>query len=269
MSELSDYIAGLTTLVGYWPLDDTSGTTAVEAGGALGDATYSGTVTIDQEGPAFDASKSVLLDGTTGLITLPSDSINTQVNGSDDVVISVFFKLPADWSWSTNQGLFWAFGNTGGGNVTMLAMYFSAANVISVGARSDIGEAFQSLASTTRTFAKNTWYNALVHFDCSADKIYLYINGVLDKESSTATFNNATFVKVAASTTGEGFGGYLNGVTPTNPFYGYLSHAFVLKAASSVATIAADVWEKANRCMFNPPVRFPKKGYYSIHHLNK
>lgn len=50
---------------GYWPLDDASGTTAVDASGNGRDGTYTGGVTLAQPGLVGDA---VALDGSTGYV---------------------------------------------------------------------------------------------------------------------------------------------------------------------------------------------------------
>lgn len=59
--------------VGYWRLQETSGTTAEDSSGNGNPGTYTGGFTLGQTGP-FGTETGVLFNGSTGYVTVPSNS---------------------------------------------------------------------------------------------------------------------------------------------------------------------------------------------------
>jgi len=77
-SAYSTVVLAEASLVSYWRLNEPSGTTATDSKGA-NPGTYTGGVTLNQAG-AVTGGKSVLLDGTTGFITVP-DAASLRITG--------------------------------------------------------------------------------------------------------------------------------------------------------------------------------------------
>jgi hypothetical protein len=72
--------------VGYWRLNETSGTTAADSSGNGHDGTYNGGFTLNQAGALLDdSSPSVLLNGTTGYLS-------TDLGGPVPVAYEMWFK---------------------------------------------------------------------------------------------------------------------------------------------------------------------------------
>jgi len=266
VSALSTYIQGLTTLVGYWPLNDTSGTAAVEGGGALGDGTYTGTYSLAQLSLPATASPCVLLNNggaSDGRVTLGIGDIAAQLNGSDEIVVSLWYYLQSDWAWAANQFLFYNFIKTG---VNGISIYFDAANSIRFSCKSvsTDGNLAYSYVNTnvTRT---GMWHNVLLHIDYSGDKIYTYIDGVITLVGGQSlAFGNATYTDANDQNVADSINTF-GGATGVKDCY--MGECFILKAASNVSTIAADVWRLGNGSIQQSKMVKPVTGYYSVHHL--
>lgn len=207
-------VAALTGLVGWWKLNEASGTTATDSAGTVGDATYSGTgVTYNQISllPGDSTNSSVLLDGTNGRLTRAhvsaldmTDAISMlawiqPANVSTDM--SILFKPSFDW------GLYIRGASVNGGVVRQEA---------------------KTVASTSYTLVSGAPFFIVGTYDKngSAPQSKLYVNGVLIASTT------ATTVMTASSTTFE-IGSWLN----SQKFSGYMQHVAICNAAITQATV--------------------------------
>jgi hypothetical protein len=97
MSLLDTAISNLTGLVGWWKLDETSGTTAVNAvnPGTL-DGTYTGGYTLGQSPVCPQGGYSVALDGSTGYVPFGLGAVGAALNGASHVSGAVLFNCTGD-----------------------------------------------------------------------------------------------------------------------------------------------------------------------------
>ncbi|NOY30300.1 MAG: LamG domain-containing protein, partial [Planctomycetes bacterium] len=90
-----DEISDLSGLAGYWKLDETSGTLAVDSSPNGNDGTYTGGVLLNQSGQVDQAAD---FDGTDGYVSVADDT-SLQM----DAVFSVSAWIRADESTNVNQ----------------------------------------------------------------------------------------------------------------------------------------------------------------------
>jgi len=144
----------------YWPLNDSSGTTAVDViGNAAG--TISGGVTLNQPGVTAD-SKSMTFDGATGKIV-------TAANVPLPSVCTVEGWIKATYN-ATPRPVF----TLGSAQAPAFAIASSRLNVYD--SANAIG------VSSLATLANGLWYHAVWVFDGAL--VLFYINGVFDRSSA-------------------------------------------------------------------------------------
>lgn len=162
--------------VSYWRLDEASGTTAADQQGAYA-ATYAGTFTLKQAGAlAGDPDTSVLLDGTSGQVSVPfTAALNTAEFTVEAWVrpIATISSEKAIWAsrTSTTSGVF-LYGITT--NQLNAALYSSGIN---------------SLPAVNNGFVVNRWSYVALSYDGATARLYL--NGT-----------QASFLVLASYTTG-------------------------------------------------------------------
>jgi hypothetical protein len=61
--------------IGYWQLDETSGTVAGDDSGNANDGTSSGTVTVGEDGPFYGGARAATQFAATGVVTIPHDVV--------------------------------------------------------------------------------------------------------------------------------------------------------------------------------------------------
>lgn len=138
MSAWSDWVLGLSGLVGYWRLGETSGTTADNAEGTSAkDGTYTGGYTLNQGSlvSLVDADPATSFNGSTGYVTVPDHSDfslgttgaltvaiwHSPTSGSDTVLIGKGTSSNYEWaiyrSASSYYALVWT--SAGAGRATV------------------------------------------------------------------------------------------------------------------------------------------------------
>ena len=184
--------------VAYWPLDETSGTTAFDLAAGLNHATYAGTFALNQAGLRADGNPCALLSsGNTGLpynasLNPKQFSVECWVNASS---ISASQYLVSLQDRTTGDRLGYALQRNNGNGGFQFTYGIP-------------GNKNATIMSTTTITVGNVYYVVATY---DGTTIKLYVNGTL--ESSAA----ATYVPATASQPGFGIGSR-NGNT-TGPTY--------------------------------------------------
>lgn len=179
------------TCLGWWKLDETSGTTATDNSGHGNNGTYTNGPALNLEG-VFGSG--VAFDGSNDGVSIPdSPSLNV---GSGDLTLSAWIKI----SSMTNQyqsvivkGL--------GNRAYSLAINSGAANIV-------FTQGFSAATMLlTQNLVTNTWYHLAITRDATTS--VLYLNGV--QQSTTAVVSRPdTSETLEIGTGGAGFG-YFSG----------------------------------------------------------
>ena len=201
-------IADIYGLVGHWKLDETSGTTAYDSSGREDNGTYTGGVTLGEEGPTGETSNlAAQFDGNNDYVDLPS----MQHEFGDGFAASMWVKAksnPASGSWH-------AFLSIANGTYN---------DEIWVGWRKDYGFYFYGTdlangdsvesVSDSIDFSLDTWTHVIVSVD-EDGYVTLYQNGSVTLSPdfmSLPTGVNRNFAYIADSVWDENFDGLLHDV---------------------------------------------------------
>lgn len=192
-----DYDALVTSrsaLIDFWPLDETSGTTA-----ASDSAAHDGTYT---NGPTLN-STSLTLDGA------PSVRMNT--SGNDDRIqftpgawsaavrcVDFVIRPNAFSSIAQDQGVLWASTSLGGGNGWAI-MFTQAGRLTFRADPSDVYTAPDTEIASNTTFAAGNEYHVMINFGPTiGDDVEIYVDGILDTSgtiASTVTFPSTGYLR--------------------------------------------------------------------------
>jgi hypothetical protein len=202
-------IAELYGLIGYWKLDETSGTTAADSS-PMG---RSGTV--------------------TGTATWSSSIVNNgfSFNGATKIQVAGLLNAPKNVSVAAWVNLTTA--DTGGSEVVSLGDHFSL-RVDESGAIKVYyydGSALNSL-SVTQTLAGTGWHHLVAEFDDDNNLLKLYVDGKL--AGSTAAANSISYAGQGANTV---IGQHGNGGT-THDFTGRIDEVRVYNYVISASAVA-------------------------------
>ncbi|HVT07673.1 MAG TPA: LamG-like jellyroll fold domain-containing protein [Polyangia bacterium] len=190
-------------LVGYWKLDETTGTSAADSSGSGNTGTWSsGGVTRTASVPSaitFGDPEAITLDGSSGYVTL--GAANLPANNAAQS-ISLWYK-----------------GAPNGGNENMISLSNGASSAVQLGFRGSTLIAWSwgggTLISTTATNDTN-WHHAVYTYDGTTDRIY--VDGTL-QASGTSTHQTASVTTAYLGTYnagGELFAGSLDDVRVYN-----------------------------------------------------
>ena len=189
-------------LVGYWKLDEASGTSAADSSGNANTGTWHGGVSRTASVPAtitFTDAEAITLDGTSGYVTL--GTTNLPANNAAQS-ISLWYK-----------------GTPNGGNQNMISMSNGSSSAVQLGFRGSTLIAWSwgggTLISTTATNDSN-WHHAVYTYDGTTDRIY--VDGAL-AASGTSTHQTAAVTAAYLGTYnagGELFAGSLDDVRVYN-----------------------------------------------------
>jgi RHS repeat-associated protein len=217
--------------VGYWRLDETSGTTAADSSsGHANPLTYQGGFTLLTQPGAIsgDADPAVSLNGTTGAVTATKATTTGTTNWSLEAWLNPSTLPQAgvvayDGQIGTN-GYGFAVGATNGSSLT------SGSHLIGI-----LGSVTM-FDSGFNFSAPNTWYHVVMTRDTS--KVTLYANAVAQATTST----QAPVAPGARFSLGSGF---TSTPAQTNPFAGSIDEAASYNALLSPARILAHYTEGA------------------------
>lgn len=203
-------VAALSGLIGWWKLNESSGTTATDAAGTIGDATYSGTgVTYAQTSllPGDPTNTSVLLDGTARLT-------RAHVSALDPTAAVSMLAWIQPTSISTDMAVMYKPSFDWG-------MFVRAGGMVTNEGPATSRSATSSVVSGAPFFVAGTYDK-----NGSSPQSRLYINGV---QVATAI---STTALTASATTFE-IGSWLN----SSFFKGYMQHVAVCNAALTASAI--------------------------------
>ena len=215
-AQLADVQVGLGTsgLVGYWKLDETSGTSAADSSGNGNAGTWNTSGVSRTTGVpgtiSFTDPRAVTLDGTTGYVTLGTN--NLPANDAPQS-ISLWFKGQPNG----NNENFFVMANSVSGSAVQIGYRGSSLIVWNWGGT--------TLVSTTAPNDTN-WHQVVYSFDGATDKLYL--DGTL-KSSVTGTPHQ----------TGTPTSAYLGTYSPNNEmFTGSLDDVRVYTRALTTVEVA-------------------------------
>src|SRR6266700_2798035 len=176
----ASHVHAASSLVGYWKLDEGSGTTTADASGNSHTGTLQGSASwaTGQEGPS-----SISLNGSGAYVDIP----NAVVNTTQSYTVATWIKL-----------------NSLGGYQTFVSIDGSQISGFYLQLRGDTGKfAFTALTSDSTSantdFASSTsapvtgvWYHLTGVYDASAQTLTLYVNGSLQQTVSHTSSWQAT-----------------------------------------------------------------------------
>jgi lysophospholipase L1-like esterase len=162
---------GRASLLGCWPLDEASGTTAADRSGNGRDAAYSGTVTLGATGPFGDGTACITV-AAAGAVNLYTSGLASAWNG-DEATLDLWFKVSAsgDWSDSTARNLLTV--GADGSNTFYLRKQTAANTVVAV----RVGSGTTSSCSVT--ISDTSWHHLAAVASKSGDYLRLFLDGAL------------------------------------------------------------------------------------------
>ncbi len=218
---------GTSGLVGYWKLDETSGTTAVDSSGSGNDGTWSASgVSRTASVPgtiSFGDPEALTLDGSSGYVTL--GVTNLPANNAPQS-ISLWFQGTPN---ANNQNML-AMSNVGAGSAVQLGFRGSSLIAWNYG-----GGTLVSTAAPT----DSAWHQVIYTYDGATDRLYL--DGALAATSTTGTHQSGNPTSAYLGTYSpsmEMFGGSLDDVRVYSRALS-TAEVTILAAGSSPSSVAA------------------------------
>lgn len=169
-----------SNLVAHWAFDETSGMVAADSSGNSQDGTNTNaTISTDVPATAFTNPRSLSFDGSTSVVTAPSQSALT---GNHSRTISLWFKTAYD---SQNQPLF----DSGGiGTDTAMQMYTVAAGGAGLAPPTNPGGIAVVMWDNDiyvplgiGSVADNQWHFLTFTYDEATQQSTLYFDGVAEQ----------------------------------------------------------------------------------------
>jgi hypothetical protein len=241
-------------LVGWWKLDDGSGTTATDSSG------YGSSGTLTDCGPGLPTWNTpgkigigdlVFTNGTGtnngNLLTIGAGALPSILGTSSSFTVTAWINMSSvipngqdDWimaNYNTNYTPGWAWVFKGSQDCTGVNLQDNLVLALSAD-----GSNYTAAWCGTTIFATNTWYFVAGVYDSSVPTVHLYVNGIDDGGVSYA---GATPSSLAHPPGGMGIAG---GGACGGAFNGQIDDARVYNVALSAAQIAA-LYATANACV--------------------
>lgn len=213
-----------TSLIGYWPMDEASGATAVDASGNNRNGAYVGMTLANTTGP-FSGS-APYSDGATGINNVYSAGLAGAINGAAGSLM-LWAKIEAA-TWTDATGRYLAsfrvdaqnyFQVRRGTENNQINFEYRAGNIVEFGA-----------AVTSAT----NWIHLAMTWDRAAGadgQVIYYLNA-----TQSGLTDTGVGVWVGSVAAAQCLFGGLN-ITPTQAHKGWLSHALLLNRAATPAEI--------------------------------
>lgn len=214
-------------IVGDWHFDENGGSTAYDNSGYGNNGTIYGASWSDGKyNPALS------FDGVDDYVQIPNDP-SLQINKA--ITLSVWIKTPSSWNMQyptplSKAQLFGTPPNHDWDGEYWIAIRSSDKRFTFTFAPAG-GSAIDHWSSSTLAFT--TWYHIVATFDDNANKVRLYLNGVLDKEFTENATPGITNLPVKI-----GHGGYSN-----NYFKGIVDEVRIYNRVLSDAEIS-EIYQK-------------------------
>lgn len=214
-------------LIGYWPLWEPSGITALDISGATGrNGTHTG-VTLGQPGIG-DGRTCPLYDSTTDMTDIYSAGLAGAFNGAEGT-FAIWGRVANAGVWTDATTRYIGALSVNGATSAVQIFKTTTANQLWLRYITPVVGALTVSATLTTT----AWFHVAISWSKSNDQVCGYINSVLVPPVQTglgvwagALVNNRTLL--GASTT-----------APANVWSGWLAHAAVWSAALTPTEIAA------------------------------
>lgn len=254
MSDYSDLIL-TSSPVGYWRLNETTGVTASDISGEAHHGTYTNTYTLNQQGLVDQdaTSKSVIFDGTDGLVTMVA-GVPEALHGAAAVTLEVWVLM--NTIAAPTQAINVSTGTNLGSAITL-----ESTTSVKFSGRSVAADALQSDVATVGLLVGKKTHIVTV-CDYANDKLYGYVNGVQVTDKAV-TFNNVTFTYAADTLIGA-IGATASG---TSTMDGRICDVVSYPSALSPAVVLSHYEAGAAQPENQRRAKSAIKGYYSIHHL--
>ena len=211
-----------SALIGYWKMDETSGTTVLDSSPQGNHGTSSGLGLANLAMPGQIGGYAPYFDGSGGYANVFSAALDADFNGEEGALMGWFQATTAEWADSTVRRLVY-FEEDGDNRVIMQR---STANKI---------DCFYEAANTTETRIPdqiNTagWYHIAITWSLSNDRMRVYRAG--------------TQFSTEATTLGTYAGGLTKAIigatstTPTEPFKGHIGHVILLNREATAEEVS-------------------------------
>lgn len=242
----ADVILAEADLVSYWKLDETSGTTADDAF-AANNGTYNGGYTLNQSGPGTLTPNTVLLNGSSGYVNVPTAASLHPTSALTLEAWVRFTTVDNNYRWIAGTGYTSDANpyNNFGLETTNVGNQFAASVAI--------GTTLFLVLSTTLPTA-GVWYFLALTWDGST--LRLYVNGV--EEANTAASgtarNDGQPLTIGRYTRGASTGSYFNGRIGSVALYNAaLSGATVLAHYDAAGTTTGRVSQEVVEVLRDGP----------------
>lgn len=215
-----------SSIVGYWPMWESSGSVSADISGRGHNGAYTG-VDLNQPGIG-DRRTCPLFDGVNDYNNIYSAGLNTDMN-KDEGTIASWCKVAGAGVWTDATARHFATFEIDGANVIRLRRG-ATNNAIECGRV--VGGVNKNVTDTglAGTLA---WFHVAMTWSVSANELKAYING--SQVGSTQTTIPTLVGGLAPTLTCLGS----RNQTPLNPWSGYLAHAILLNRPATAAEVLA------------------------------
>jgi hypothetical protein len=211
-----------SSLIAYWPMNETDGTTTVDRSGNGRNGSYTSVTLANADAPTKLGGKAPKFDGTNSYCSIAGASLNAAFSPAEGS-FSIWGKVTNESVW--NMAILALMTSFVDANNRVVLRKHAAAG--SIGCVYSAGGTAEVIAKATTTLA---WFHIAMTWSVSEDKAILYFNGSPVSESSAL----GTWV---GSTTVHLIGAY--SATPDLGWNGWLCHSMMLSKAASSSEITS------------------------------
>lgn len=174
-------------LVGYWRMDDNTGTTTVDSSGNGGTGTFYEDQTANSNGPTWTAGKfgpGINFAGTEDVVRIPSSTATNLGATTDSYTVSVWFKTTTNFAATA-----YIAAKTGGSSAYPFRIQMNSSETISFLFHDASGGV---VPTSTATYNDGLWHQAVGVRNVTTDTAYLYIDGISVSSANDTTTGSLT-----------------------------------------------------------------------------
>lgn len=213
--------------IAYWPLNETSGTTAVCQVNTAQNGTYARNVSTMGTGTGIgDGNTAPAFDGTNDCVNIYTATFIGAFDGTEGT-LALWVKVNGSGVWSDGVERYVARLRADTNN------YVRNQKHTAQGDWRWIYKAGGSIEAQTPTLSSTAWFHAAITWSDSADQVKYYIDGTQSGSTDTSV---GTWVGSLGSTTTV-IGSSMS--TPSDVWHGYLAHVAVWTSALTQPQLAA------------------------------